>query len=703
VLLIEDDPGYARLIREILKEAGAAQFDLAHAERLDEGLKRLGEEAFDVMLLDLNLPDSQGLDTFLRAYAQVPEVPIVVLTGLADEVLGVKAIQGGAQDYLVKGQVDSNLLERSIRYAIERKQVEEVLRQRNRELTLLNRLGQELTTTFNLQQLTERLLQTVMETIGAEAVSVWLWDEERKSWLVCQAAFPPDQNRALVNLRLPPGQGIVGWVAREEKSAIVADVQSDPRFFPGIDEQTGFHTASLLAVPLRARGKLTGVLEVVNKRDGDFDEDNRALIEMLAASAAIAIENARLYVQAQQEIAERKQAEEALHYRLAFDQLITSISTLFVQLAPDDVDSGIDFALQVIAKFTAVDRSYIFLFSDDRTEMDNTHEWCAEGIPSQIESRRELPVQRFPWWMQRLNQLQTVHIPRVADLPPEAKAEKEFLESQAVQSLVAVPMVYNRSLVGFVGFDSVRVEKTLTEDIITLLKIVGEIFVNALVRKRAEKQIWTALQEKEVLLKEIHHRVKNNLQIISSLLDLQSDYIEDEQTRQLFQESRNRVKSMALIHERLYRAQDLAKVDFAEYIQSLARDVFRSYRTHATGIALRVNVEDVFLGVDTAIPCGLMINELVSNALKYAFPDGRGGEICVELFSDNGQFTLAVRDNGVGFPKDLDFRNTESLGLKLVVTLVKQLKGTIALHRDGGTAFEIKFAAVERKRSLGKG
>jgi DNA-binding response OmpR family regulator len=293
VLLIEDDPGYARLIREILKEAGAGQFELARAERLDDGLRCLGEEAFDVMLLDLNLLDSQGLDTFLRAYVQAPEVPIVVLTGLADEVLGVKAIQGGAQDYLVKGQVDSNLLVRSMRYAIERKQVEEVLRQRNRELAMLNRLGQELTATFDLPQLTERLLQTVMETIGVEAVSVWLWDEERESWLVCQAAFPPAQNRSLVNLHLPPGQGIAGWVAREEESVIVANVQDDPRFFPGIDEQTGFHTASLLAVPLRARGKMIGVLEVVNKRDGAFDEDNRALVEMLAASAAIAIENAR--------------------------------------------------------------------------------------------------------------------------------------------------------------------------------------------------------------------------------------------------------------------------------------------------------------------------------------------------------------------------------------------------------------------------
>jgi signal transduction histidine kinase len=310
VLLIEDNPGDARLIRDMLAEARGVLFDLECAARLSTGLERLAEGDMDVVLLDLGLPDSHGLDTLAKVQAQVPQVPILVLTSLEDEVVGMKAVREGAQDYLVKGQVDRNPLVRAMRYAIERKRAEEALRQRNRDLALLNRLGQELTATFDLQQLTERLLETVMETIGAEAVSVWLLDEERRSWLVCQAAFPPDQNRSLVNLRLPPGQGIAGWVAREGEGVIVASVQDDPRFFSGIDEQTGFQTTSLLAVPLRARGKVIGVLEVVNKRDGDFDEDDRALVEMLAASAAIAIENARLYVQAQQEIAERKRAEE---------------------------------------------------------------------------------------------------------------------------------------------------------------------------------------------------------------------------------------------------------------------------------------------------------------------------------------------------------------------------------------------------------
>jgi PAS domain S-box-containing protein len=216
-------------------------------------------------------------------------------------------------------------------------------------------------------------------------------------------------------------------------------------------------------------------------------------------------------------------------------------------------------------------------------------------------------------------------------------------------------------------------------------------------RKRAEEQIAAALQEKEVLLKEIHHRVKNNLQVICSLLDLQSDYIEDERTLQMLKDSRARVRSMALIHEKLYQAQDLTRVDFGEYIQNLAKSLFRSYRTQTAGVTLKVNVADVLLDIDRAIPCGLIINEMVSNALKYGFPDGREGEICVELFSASGEFTLVVRDNGVGFPQDLDFRKTKTLGLKLVTTLAKQLRGTIELYSNGGTEFKLRFAAPERK------
>jgi PAS domain S-box-containing protein len=210
-------------------------------------------------------------------------------------------------------------------------------------------------------------------------------------------------------------------------------------------------------------------------------------------------------------------------------------------------------------------------------------------------------------------------------------------------------------------------------------------------RKRVEKQIMASLREKEILLREIHHRVKNNLQIISALLNLQSKHAKDNETLEIFRESQNRIKSMALIHDQLYQFKDLAKINMAEYIQKLTTDLFYSYGVGRDRIELKLNAHDVLLGVNTAIPCGLVINELVSNSLKHAFQDRMKGEICIDFRSNNHAFTLIVSDSGVGFPRDLDFRNTETLGLELVITLVEQLKGTIELDRSTGTTFKITF------------
>ena len=213
-------------------------------------------------------------------------------------------------------------------------------------------------------------------------------------------------------------------------------------------------------------------------------------------------------------------------------------------------------------------------------------------------------------------------------------------------------------------------------------------------RRVAEERIRLSLKEKEVLLKEVHHRVKNNLQIISSLLNLQSKYIKDDQALEMFKESRNRIRSMTLIHEKLYRSKDLANIDVAEYIQNLSSNLFRSYS--AGRVSLKTQVDDILLGIDTAIPCGLIINELVSNSLKHAFPE-KQGEIFVNLHRDDGSLTLIVSDNGVGFPENVDFRNTDSLGLQLVCTLTDQLDGAIELNRTGGTEFKITFGEIKYK------
>ncbi|HEY9623619.1 MAG TPA: histidine kinase dimerization/phosphoacceptor domain -containing protein [Crinalium sp.] len=215
-------------------------------------------------------------------------------------------------------------------------------------------------------------------------------------------------------------------------------------------------------------------------------------------------------------------------------------------------------------------------------------------------------------------------------------------------------------------------------------------------RKRAEEQLKVSLKEKESLLKEIHHRVKNNLQIISSLLRLQSDYIKDDRVMALFKESQNRIRSMALIHEKLYQSADILKIDFSEYILDLTANLLRSYTASSQPVELRVNADDIWLSIDTAIPCGLIINELVSNSLKHAFlTDSQDNEISINicLMNDN-QFKLTVSDNGVGFPSDIDFQNTESLGLQLVCTFTEQLEGGIELDSSAGTSFTITFKEV---------
>ncbi len=211
-------------------------------------------------------------------------------------------------------------------------------------------------------------------------------------------------------------------------------------------------------------------------------------------------------------------------------------------------------------------------------------------------------------------------------------------------------------------------------------------------RKQAEEQIKASLKEKEVLLKEIHHRVKNNLQIISSLLKLQARSIKDIQTLEIFNESQSRIRTMALIHESLYQSNDLSKINFAEYLRKLAANLFRSYEITSSGIKQIINVDNVFLEIDVAVPCGLIINELVSNSLKYAFPSGNEGEVKIELCSEqNRHFTLIVSDNGIGLPKNLDLQETRTLGLQLVNNLVDQLEGSVEVDVNGGTEFKIQF------------
>lgn len=289
-----------------------------------------------------------------------------------------------------------------------------------------------------------------------------------------------------------------------------------------------------------------------------------------------------------------------------------------------------------------------------------------------------------------------------------------------VHSLLYVPILLKDRVLGVLAVDNRISGQAFTDMDETLLSSLADYAAVAIEnaglyaraqqeiveRMRAEERIEASLREKEVLLKEIHHRVKNNLQIVSSLLNLQASHIHDPQALRVLCDGRHRIRSMALIHEKLYKSQDLARIDFAEYIRDLVAYLFRSHADLVRAIALRIETEAVCLGIDSAVPCGLILNELLLNALKHAFPagwaprfeqgrsDGAQGEIRVELHTGlDHRLSLIVSDDGVGFPPGLDFRNTSSLGLQLVNTLVKQLDGTLELNHSGGTTFTVTFAA----------
>ncbi|MEG4326772.1 PAS domain S-box protein [Microcoleus sp. herbarium5] len=282
----------------------------------------------------------------------------------------------------------------------------------------------------------------------------------------------------------------------------------------------------------------------------------------------------------------------------------------------------------------------------------------------------------------------------------------EFMKQIQVRAKLVVPIIQHSQLWGLLiahqcdgPRDWAEWEINLFQQLVNQLAIAiqqsllyQQLQAELSDRKQAEANLKNSLKEKEILLKEIHHRVKNNLCVVASLLELQSNTVADPQVSKMLEESQNRLYSMALIHEKLYRSTNLAQINFGEYLEDLVSNLFHSYNISNNQIQLQVLAEPISLNLETATPCGLIANELVSNTLKHAFPDGTTGTVSVECYQTGDQeINLLVKDNGIGFPQNLDFRKTHSMGFQVVCTLTEQLEGTIEISREFGTSFHLKF------------
>jgi two-component sensor histidine kinase len=467
----------------------------------------------------------------------------------------------------------------------------------------------------------------------------------------------------------------------------VEDVEKLPPEAANVKEELviqGIH--SMVNVPLVCDGKVMGFVGFdALHRPKAWTIKHRNLLKVVGEIIAGAIE--------------RERKTTALSHQLRLEKLVADISAHFINVPISELENDIGDTIKRIGEFTGVDRSYVFRFSNDGNSMNNTHEWCAEGVEQHIDRLQEQPIAEFGYSMQWLKQGEVFHVPDVSELPAEAASERKEFEHEGIKTLVNVPIMARQKMIGFLGFDAVHSRKVWSEYDILLLKLIGEIIANALDRKTIEERLQDSLRDKEVLLREIHHRVKNNMQIVNSLLYLQEQAVRnrvDTIALDAFQQSRARIKAMATIHDRLYRSNEFTSVDFDEYLNVLVPELLSSYRT-ASNVKIETSAEGIKLGLDAAIPCALIINELITNSLKHAFPHGQPGKITLTMeHAPEGPVRLVVSDDGIGMPTSVRQQTApKTLGLRLVTDLARQLDGAVSVRNALGTSVEVLFSRVD--------
>ncbi len=520
------------------------------------------------------------------------------------------------------------------------------------DLTSIVKASQTISSEILLDTLLEKMMKLVMENAGAEKGYLIL--NKAGQWVIeASGTMASDDIQILQSVPIETVSGssdapmvsnaIVNYVIRTQESVVLDNAACEGNFThsPYVVKQ---QPRSVLCTPLLNQGKLVGILYLENNiTTGAFTPERSQVLNLLSSQAAISIENAKLYADARATEAKLTQSLEALQksetrFRLAVDNF------------PNNV--------------------FVIYDAQRRFQFINAHGIRIGGLPeSEILGRTD----------------EEVHPPEITDayLPFLQKAVKTRT-SQTTEFSITLPTV------GQVTFVVIYVP--LLDERGEIYQIIG-ITHDVTERKQTEQQIKESLQEKEVLLQEIHHRVKNNLQVISSLLDLQSQHIKEPTLLERFRESRNRVKSMALVHENLYQSKNFARVNFTQYIQTLIGDLFQVYGVNPDQIALEQELDEVTLSIDIAIPCGLIINELVSNSLKHAFPNQAQGTLYIALLCDQDKYyTLTIGDNGRGFPLNWDIKTVDSLGLQLVKILSEQLDGTLQVNSHSGTEFCLKFS-----------
>lgn len=631
ILVVDDDLHLLHAASHTLKKAG---YEVIEASTGRECLRLLRAHRPDMVLLDVVLPDVDGIEVCRRIKGAMPEIGCFVLmvsgakTSPDDQADGLEV---GADGYITRPISNREYLAR-VAAMLRIKRAEESVEHLNRVLRAINNVNQLIAREKDRDRMLQGVCDLLIETRGYHNAWIALFDESAAVIATAEAGL--DDRFSPLRERLKRGE-LTACGRRALAQSGVVVIQDPCSTCVDCPLAANYAGRGAMTDRLEHRGKVYGLLTVSIPAHLAALEDEQILLREVAGDIAFAL-------QAINTEEEQKRAEEAL--RESEERLRQVVENMPVMM------DALDENFNVVAW---------------NRECERVTGYSAEEM---------------------------IGRPRAMDMlyPDAAYRERMMAE------LTGIGSDFRDREYTIICKDGT--EKTISwSNISSSFPIPGwatwAVGVDVTERKRAQRQIEAALREKEVMLKEIHHRVKNNLAIVAGLLEFQAETVEDEDAREAFRASQNRIYTMAHIHEHLYRSSDLARIDMGDYIRSLMSYLQQTYGAY--DVDMDVGAGNVSMTVDVAIPCGLIVNELVSNALQHAFPPERCGpgphRVFVELYELDGQLTLKVSDNGVGLPRDFDRQNLSSLGVKLTDMLVRQLEGDMAWHAEDGATFIITF------------
>lgn len=390
-----------------------------------------------------------------------------------------------------------------------------------------------------------------------------------------------------------------------------------------------------------------------------------------------------------EDITIKKQVEAKLRHSAETESMLSSISLELISSGMKRMEETITHILAQFGKFAGVDRAFMFLYPSTDKDSYLFPEWCADGIESQLKFFSNISIKHCQWAMKSLESSEILNIPNIEILPKDSEEIKEICRVVSNKSFLYVPLQIDGVIKGLFGFQSVLKPRVWEEDTVYLLKAAGEIVATTIRRNQSEEKIQSLLEEKELILKEVHHRIKNNMNVVMALLMMQANSQDNEKAKNVLEDAGNRVRSMAILYDKLYQSDSKNEISLKLYIPSLLSEIASMFLIQAK-VEIVTDIEDIILPPKLISPLGIILNELFTNAMKYAFLDRDNGVISVTASKKARRIFLLFQDNGNGFSNE-NTVNSTGFGMQLINILVKQLQGSFTLESNQGAKFTFEF------------